>query len=175
MEAESRSGPADLAAVRGWLLPLSAAVRQAPLPDEFAARAGAVAHACSDLPAWAFDAEALKLAMTRFQWFPSAADVHKLLDETSKARRDTIKALRALSEAEPAKPEAEPMHEDERKEVAEHVRAILAIREAETAAAGRMEERSEVKPNHPRPDQLEAIRAGNPIIQKARGHHAAAN
>ncbi len=85
--------------LREWLLPIPAAVRNgARGQDETRAWFAAVALACSEVPACLFNRASQMQALQTFEFFPSAADIYRLVaDEKAKlARRADI--LRRIME-----------------------------------------------------------------------------
>lgn len=136
-EADRAAAPASPGAVAAWLAAVCGAVANPPTEDEYRVRAGAVAAACSDLPGWVFNAETATLAVRRFQWFPSAAEVYALLGEATKAHRDTVRALRAIAAAPPPDEPGEPVDRAAAAEVVAQLAGEMSARaEARESAAG---------------------------------------
>lgn len=176
-EMDRRAEPAPLGLVVAWLVPIAGAVRNCPPPEDFNIRASAVRVACLELPAWAFNERAQAVAISRWVWWPAAADVRELLAETAKPILDTTRAFRALAKATPPpRPAPEPERSaEERAAEAVAVRAIVARRQAEVTAQGAAEksERAAVRPSKPiRPDILKAMRDADPLVQAARAMRA---
>ncbi len=172
-EMDRRSEPAPLPMVVAWLLPIAGAVRNTPAHADFNIRAGAVRIACLELPGWAFNERAQAVAISRWAWWPAAADARDLLAEQAKPILDTTRALRALAKAAPPpRPAAEPVQTDgERAAEAEHVRATVATWQAEVKARGAAEksEQAAVRPGKPiHPDVLKAMRDADQLMQAAR-------
>lgn len=167
-EADASDIPAGFGAVNQWLLMVSNGVGKAPPPEEFPNRVSAITAACADLPGWGFNADTATRALREFRWFPSAAEVHDLISDATKAHRDTVRALRALAEAqEPVKaleaPQATP---EERAAVAAALKGVIA------EAQGRADASETAPPEIARsrcltPDVIASLRARDPRIQAA--------
>lgn len=94
--AGAATGPASRSALITWLMPIAAAVRNPPGP-ELDAKIGAIAQACSDLPAWVWSGAAQSEAMRRWAWWPAAADVHELLTDVHGRALARLRALRRIA------------------------------------------------------------------------------
>ena len=93
--------PPDPLALQTWLMRLNAAVRN-PQPREASAlRIAAIATACSDIPRGAWTLETLAEALRAFEWWPSAAEVYKLLQPHGKRLTGTLEALEKIAKAGP--------------------------------------------------------------------------
>lgn len=153
--------PADAATIRRWMLPIAAAVNVTPADGDAAARAGAVALACQDLPGWVFNEDTLRAAVAEFKWWPSAAEVRALVADETREARMTIKALAALAEAPPAA-EPDAMDPQARAIVADTMRSWLAERTAQVNARDAAEngspEQARPRARHLTPEQLAIVR-----------------
>jgi len=122
--------PVSALRVREWLAPVASAVRNPPAADDFEKRAAVIAAVCQDLPAAVFTPQTQREACSKFQFWPSAADVFELLESHAKPMRDTLSALEALANAPVQAPEpAEPWHpptEAEKEAVSAQARAVVA-------------------------------------------------
>ena len=98
--------------VAAWLLPVSAAVRNAPDERVFIGLVTAVAVACDNLPAWAFNRASLREALREFSFMPSAADVAKLLSAHAGASVRRMRALERIARATPPPPASCPTPDD---------------------------------------------------------------
>lgn len=167
-DADARAAPADRATVARWAVVINGSVRRELDESAFALRVDAITAACSDLPAWAFSPETQTEALRAFPWFPSAAEVRKLLGEATARRRGEIAAVRVLATVRPngwpdpvrsAPPSAE--------EIAA-VRGLVEMAKRGMAAAGIPEKPpARPTPRYADPATLAAIRARNPLVQAA--------
>lgn len=165
---QANNPPVTMEAVLKWLTPLVAAVAQPPDEQTYRTRATAVLAACSDLPASAFSSSTSLAAVRKFQWFPSAAEVRALLMEETAPQRQLQRALRVLATQPPADAQtgaSEP--QNVRKALADKLRGVVAEVEAKAAETERVSAPpTQGKPLHP--DHLAALRAENPLVQRAR-------
>jgi hypothetical protein len=119
--------PVDRQIVSDWLEALAACVGNAPATDgSFGARVSAIGVVCSDIPAVCWSAETLREAGGLFHFWPSAAEIRKLLSAEHERLTATLRALDAIARAAAA-------HEQE---VMAERRALRAAYEAHLAAGG---------------------------------------
>ena len=83
--------------LRAWLTPVAMAVRNPPTRGDFEARFAAILAACADLPACACTGTSQREALASFAFWPSAADVRKLLSDACVDQRRKRAALRAIA------------------------------------------------------------------------------
>lgn len=122
--------PAGPAVVRRWFLPINGAVRNPLAPEDFESRAATVAALIGELPVAVFTVRTQRMAMAEFQFWPSAADVNKLLRGQAApliAHRDALKRL--VIEPEIAPPEN--LTTEERERIVLKFRADMATAQAE--------------------------------------------
>lgn len=98
---ESLCAPVTLEALRAWVRPIGAAVRNPPSGEDFAAWGAALVVACGDYAAGAFTAATQREALTTFKFFPSVADIAAVVGPKSMALRRKLAMLRTIAEAEP--------------------------------------------------------------------------
>ena len=162
--------PAEPAALRRWLAPINAAVRNPRgTAAEFDLAVAAIAEACADIPASVLTQRTLREALQSFQFWPAAADVYALLSAHAAPLRATLRALTAL-QLEPPPPPPRPGLEEREAILADFHAAIAPVR-AKLRAVTQADE----PPGHMAAGfngftgpALEALRAGNPLVQAAR-------
>lgn len=120
---EQLCGPPDRWLIEAWLNRLSAGMKRPVSGAEIQLRTAAVCVACSGVPLGAWSHETVVEALRKFDWFPSAAEVFRLLEPHAKRILGERDALARIVEADPERPRAvvsEPT-EDEKAAVAEIV------------------------------------------------------
>ncbi len=151
--------------VRKWLLPLNGVVRNPASQEDFEKRAAAMSFLLADLPIAVFTVRTQRMAMAEFQFWPSAADAHKLLREQAAPLMSRRDALKRLLTAPPASPR-ESLTAEERDRIVRKFRADMAAVAAERPS---YEERRPVaKPAHLSGEALARLRraAGVPILHE---------
>lgn len=128
--------PASVATVRQWMLPIAASVRNPPGPAEAEARFSAVALACEDLPGAVFTKAAQRRGFQTWEFWPSAADVRKVLMECGKDALDRLAGLRRVASFKPrTAPQPDPeLTPAERARQAPAIREIVANLRVELGA-----------------------------------------
>ena len=85
------------AQIRAWLMPVNAGVRNPQDGDGFNLRASAIALACQELPAAAFDAATQRDLMSKSSFFPAVPDVLAIVQPVAARWRREMEALEAAS------------------------------------------------------------------------------
>ncbi len=92
--------PASERHLREWLLPIPSAVRNgARGPEETKAWFAAVALACSEVPGCLFNRASQVQALQTFDFFPSAADIYRLVAAEKARLTNRAYILRRIVEA----------------------------------------------------------------------------
>lgn len=86
-------------ALRTWLKPINAGVRNPQDAAAFALRCTAIVLACDGIPAGALTPEAQRDALRTFEFFPSAPEVHNLLTRHANPIRRMAEGLRRVRDA----------------------------------------------------------------------------
>lgn len=95
--AEQALAPASADAIREWLGSLNAGVANPQSAADFATRLIAYQTALSDVPASAFSATSLRLALQRFKFWPAASEVFEFLTGQTEPLRRRLAALRSIA------------------------------------------------------------------------------
>lgn len=134
--ADDRRGPAGFSVVKAWLTGMGAGAEFPPTEKEVETRAAAVALACATLPAWAFNAETMAEGLRKWGKLPSAHAAFEFLNEATAEYRGTVRAMRALGEAQEASSDRDVERSPRERELAaQHIRNTLAAFKAEAARA----------------------------------------
>ena len=105
-ELRTRAKRVHPATIRLWAQPLAMAVRNPQSKEDRDAWCVVLALACQDYPEIAFTERTQRLALGEFQFWPSVADVVKLLAPVESRFRARLTALRTIAEGETEKPPA---------------------------------------------------------------------
>lgn len=120
--------PASFDEVRSWMLILFGAVANPPAWDLFDAKVKVIESTCADLPAHAWSQGASTEALRTFKFWPTPADVHKLLLDRVRSFRDRVSALQDVASAPlSSAPEGEAV-EDRQSAGAEIAKKLGAFR-----------------------------------------------
>ncbi|MDE2022164.1 MAG: hypothetical protein KGI71_04640 [Patescibacteria group bacterium] len=143
-QLEALCCPAGADLVRHWLLPINSAVSQPLGPEDFDARAAAIAAAVGDMPMAVFMPRNQAEAMRTWRWFPSAADVADFLGPKARVFTGPLWALRQVAEGRP-ETEPTPLTDEQRTAISEEFWAKWRTMRAE-AGLDRPPEQEPAKP-----------------------------
>ena len=129
---EAWCGPARLDIVAAWLGRFGIGLANTPAGKLMAVYVEMLAETCHDLPAGVFGQETLIEARRAFKFWPSIAELYKLLKPYGDRITGTRDALRRIVAAGDRKPAPTPQKPPEVDEAAvRHVRAVVAAFERE--------------------------------------------
>jgi hypothetical protein len=117
---DTRHRPADPAKIRNWLEKLGCAVSNPPDENALIARLSMVLFACGDFPAGCWTDDTLRMAVDRFSFWPSVAEISKMLKPRAIALNEVLelsKLPRAREMTEPYNPLPAPVVETLRSRV----------------------------------------------------------
>ncbi|QCN95864.1 hypothetical protein D3093_11675 [Azospirillum argentinense] len=109
---EVQLAPAELTSIRGWLVALGNAVASssALAPEDVEVKIAALLGLLDEYPAGVFTRATLKRAAQKFTFFPSFAELSKLLDEEESTLNVKRERLRQIIDAA-KRPSGEPEEE----------------------------------------------------------------
>lgn len=139
--------PVTMEALREWIRPIGAAVRNPPSQEDFAAWGAALVIACDDFAIGAFTATTQREALQTFQFWPSVADICGIVGGRSIALRGKLSALRRIADGETLGAQPERSEEEAAAVRAKFIQLRADLkRDAQIAAP--------IKPSYGTPEQL---------------------